>query len=144
MTNTTKKLAAKDALKFILSNLKPDLGLISIDKMDRSKAHGFSVGERGKQFLLILGNELNAQQTRIITEKVFSLPQITDVSNVSDIYKGSRINQGNTGLGYKNNLSKGNQSSFIVSDLLALDQLIRWYVLGKTKPILRSTNDACS
>ncbi len=137
MASIKIKLAAKEALKFIHNNLKADLNLIPLDDMGRSKAHGFAVGEYGKQFIVILGNSEGARQTRIITEKLFDLPDIVDVTNVLGIYKGMRVNkQKNTSIGYKNNLFDGNQSSFIVDNLSALDQLIRWYVTSDIEPVL--------
>ncbi|MEI6335823.1 MAG: hypothetical protein WCS87_14790 [Methylococcaceae bacterium] len=137
MASIKNKLAAKEALKFIHNNLKADLNLIPLDNIGRSKAHGFAVGEYGKQFIIILGDHERAHQTRIITEKLFDLPDIVDVAHVMGIYKGMRVNkQKNTSLGYKNNLFDGNQSSFIVDNLSALDQLIRWYVTSDIEPAL--------
>lgn len=136
MASIKNKLAAKEALKFIHNNLKAGLNLIPLDDMGRSKAHGFTVGGHGKQFVIILGDHEGAHQTRIITEKLFCLPEIADVAHVPKIYKGSRVNQQNTSRGYKNNLFKGNQSSFIVDNLSALDQLIRWYVTGNMESVL--------
>ena len=136
MASIKNKLAAKEALKFIHNNLKAELNLIPLDEMHRSKAHGFGIGESGKQFVIILGGSDGALQTRIITEKLPVLPLITDVTHKPNIYKGARVNQQNTSLGYKNNLFNGNQCSFIVDNLSALDQLIRWYVTGNTESAL--------
>ncbi len=124
------KLAAKEAIEMIQHKLKAELNLIHLDNADRSKAHGFAAGEHGKQFVVILGNSEGAQQTRIITEKLLCLPDIADVTYMPKPYKGSRVNQQMTSRGYKNNLFNGNQTSFIVDNLSALDKLIRWYVTG--------------
>lgn len=124
------KLAAKEALEIIQHKLKFDLNLIHLDNLNRSKAHGFAAGENGKQFVVILGNSERAQQTRIITEKLLFPPDIADVTYMPKLYKGSRVNQQLTSRGYKNNLFNGNQTSFIVDNLSALDKLIRWYFTG--------------
>jgi hypothetical protein len=136
MASIKNKLTAKEALKFIHNILKAELNLIPLDDMDRSKAHGFATGENGKQFIIILGDSEGAKQTRIITEKLFCLPKIADVSHAPKNHKGSRVNQQNTNRGYKNNLINGNQSSFIVDNLSALNQLIRWYVTGNEESVL--------
>jgi hypothetical protein len=128
------KLTAKEALE-IINNLKSVLNLLPLDAQDRTKAQGFSVGggEQGKQFVLILGKSKDepAMQTRIITEEISDRPSIIGVTYKSDIYKGARVNQQNTSLGHINRLKNGNQSSFIVDDKSALEQLIRWYATGE-------------
>ncbi|NOR68363.1 MAG: hypothetical protein GQ532_01485, partial [Methylomarinum sp.] len=59
-----------------------------------------------------------------------SPPKVSGVTYVPDLYKGSRVNQKITNRGYINKLTAGNQSSFIVDDSIALEQLIGWYASG--------------
>jgi predicted restriction endonuclease len=125
------KLAAKEALNIISNKLRKELNLMPLDGPGRTKAHGFAVGgEHGKQFILILGDNEGAKQTRIITEKITGLPTITGITHKHKPHEGSRVNQQKTNLKYINRLANGNQSSFIVENEGALEQLIRWYATG--------------
>lgn len=126
------KLAVTDALLEI-NKLSRELKFFPLDDQERTKAQGFAVGgEDGKQFLLILGKNKNepAKQTRIIFEKIpiADHPSIYGVEFIPEIYKGSRVNQLESSLGYPNHLKDGNQSNFIVEDMVAFKKLIRWYV----------------
>lgn len=108
----------------------PELGLVPLDSATRTKGQAFAIGgESGRQFLLIMGNESRggAQQTRIITEKILSPPVITGTRFSTDLARSARVNQQKTSLGYDNPFRNGNQSSFYVSDLDALAELLRWY-----------------
>lgn len=88
-------------------------------------------GPLGKQFAIILGNtdvctgHHPAQQTRILLERC-AVPHMDGVEPMLTSYNGSRI---------KNNLDSKlaapNQSSFLVSDELALNRLLRWYSQNK-------------
>jgi hypothetical protein len=122
-------LAAQEALELI-KKLMPKFELHLLDKEDRTKALSFSIGHKnGKQFSLVMGNEeVSAKQTRIITEKTNQIAEINNVEYINKPYKSSKLKQHETSLGYQNKLKIGNQNSYIVDDVMALESLVEWYV----------------
>lgn len=126
----TDKLPAVESLNYIKEKLLPELKLYPLDSMTRTKGQAFAIGgQTGKQFLLIMGNEDTggAQQTRIITEKISTPTTIEGIRFSSDLVKSARVNQQTTSLGFDNRLKNNNQSSFYVSNIQSLAELIRWY-----------------
>jgi hypothetical protein len=126
----TEKLSANESLRFIRGKLMPELGLVPLDSPTRTKGQAFAIGgESGRQFLLIMGNEAKggAQQTRIIIEKLSSPPAIVGTRFSAEPARSARVNQQKTSLGHDNPFRNGNQSSFYVSNLDALAELVRWY-----------------
>jgi hypothetical protein len=127
----TDKLPAIESLNYIKEKLLQELKLFPLDSPTRTKGQAFAIGgQGGKQFLLIMGNKGTggAKQTRIITEQIPAPPSILGVRFSSELAGSARVNQETTSLGFNNRLKKNNQSSFYVSNLQALTDLIQWYV----------------
>lgn len=122
------KYPAQSAIEFIDGILAKQIPAIQrIDGVNRSKAHFFEVGHRGKQFAVIVGNadertgKFDSQQTRILLE---SLPtDIPDVEPVaaSDYYNGSSVKRSNS------RLAPPQQRSVMVGSETGLKRLLEWY-----------------
>ncbi len=124
------KFAAKESLKIINEELKKELNLIPLENENRKKIQSFAIESgdgKQKQFTLVTGNNNDAKQTRIITEKIPYLPAIKGVELKDEPYKGGSIERPETSIGFSNHLRSGNQTSFIIANPEALKKFIRWY-----------------
>ena len=122
------KYPAQSAIEFIDGILVKQIPVIQrIDGVNRSKAHFFELGHRGRQFAVIVGNadertgKFDSQQTRILLE---GLPgAIADVEPLEsgDYYNGSSVKRSNS------RLAPPQQCSVMVGSETGLRRLLEWY-----------------
>lgn len=132
-------LYAQAAIDLIDNVLTDELPCIQrMDGRERSKAHFFELGPRGKQFAVVVGDldettrRFDAQQTRVLLEAL--PPELPGVEprDANDFYNGSAVTRRTS------RLAPPRQFSVMVSSENGLRQLLRWYAANMTVPMSQS------